>query len=138
MAGCRKLPGSVGVYIRKDPQTSPREFNEEHVQVIQVGGDMFFPENERLEPDNESLLEQERHRTRNHQLLGFQLSIFVGMLISGMCLGRIGMFPLMKMRFLFGVPKTYLPKSALSTRFAFFVGGRGKKNFALSVPPFPR
>jgi len=28
--------GSVGVYIRKDPQTSPREFNEEHVQVIQV------------------------------------------------------------------------------------------------------
>lgn len=28
--------GSVGVYIRKDPQTSLREFNEEHVQVIQV------------------------------------------------------------------------------------------------------
>ena len=34
--------GSVGAYIRKDPQTSPREFNEEHVQVIQVGGIYVF------------------------------------------------------------------------------------------------
>lgn len=42
VAGRRQLPGSVGVYIRKDPQTSPREFNEEHVQVIQVGGICFY------------------------------------------------------------------------------------------------
>ena len=153
VAGCRQLPGSVGVYIRKDPQTSPREFNEEHVQVIQVGGDMFLPKmnawNLKMNPFGKG-----KASTPNHQLLGFQLSIFVGMLISGMCLGRIGMFPLrnhgdflfwgrffgigclLSCDFCLEFQKRIWPR-VLTTRFAFFVGGLGRE-FCLLVPPFPR
>lgn len=92
--------------------------------------------------------------TPNHQLLGFQLSIFVGMLISGMCLGRIGMFPLrnhgdflfwgrffgigclLSCDFCLEFQKRIWPR-VLTTRFAFFVGGLGRE-FCLLVPPFPR
>ena len=153
VAGRRKLRGSVGVYIRKDPQTSPREFNEEHVQVIQVGGICFY---RKWTPGTWKWIPFGKGKTStpNHQLLGFQLSIFVGMLISGMCLGRIGMFPLrnhgdflfwgrffgigclLSCDFCLEFQKRIWPR-VLTTRFAFFVGGLGRE-FCLLVPPFPR
>lgn len=151
VAGRRQLPGSVGVYIRKDPQTSPREFNEEHVQVIQVGGICFY---RKLTPGIWKWIPfgKGKTSTRNHQLLGFQLSIFVGCEISGMWDSGLNqgwlffggkrlvfwhrLVALMKMRCSIRVPKRIWPR-VLSTRFAFFVGGLGRE-FCLLVPPFPR
>ena len=108
------------------------------------GGEYVFPKN--LTPGTWKWIPfgKGKASTRNHQLLGFQLSIFVGMLISGMCLGRIGMFPLRKPRgssflgevfwhrlfalmwFLFRVPKTYLTKSAHNS-FCVFCRGTGER-----------